>query len=136
MSGANGASFGETGVGMSLYRGRRVTVAGRSWESREAGLYCFEATIDGEPTEIHVSEEVAFNFRNAWTPNTGKCLEILRLHRADLARMLEWKLHARHRPSHRGSHLITWRDSHRVVTALEALRTPSETGAEIVLLPA
>lgn len=91
-------------------RTRRVTVIGRSWQSHEPGFYCFEAAIDGQPTELHVSEEIAFDFLKAWTPNSAKCLEILRLHRADLARLLERKIRARGRPGPAGFHVLTWGD--------------------------
>ena len=95
---------------MSSDTTRRVAVVGCSWESHEPGFYCFEAAIDGQPTELHVSEEVAFDFLKAWTPSSAKCLEILRLHRADLARLLERKLSARGRPGPSGFHVLTWGD--------------------------
>ena len=95
---------------MSSNTTRRVAVVGRSWESHEPGFYCFEAAIDGQPTELHVSEEVAFDFLKAWTPNSAKCLEILRLHRTDLARLLERKLRARAQPGPGGFYILTWGD--------------------------
>jgi hypothetical protein len=109
---------------MSSKPSERVVVAGRSWESHESGIYCFEAAIDGQPTEVHVSEEVAFDFLKAWTPNSGKCLEILRLHRADLAQLLERKIRDRHRSGPNGYYLLTWRDTN--AAALEEQRRRAE----------
>jgi hypothetical protein len=97
---------------MTIMLTSRATVAGRSWESTKPGIFCFEATIDGQPTELHVSEDVAFDFLKAWTPSSAKCLEILRLHRQDLARMLEQKIRARRRRGPGGFYLLTWRDFH------------------------
>ncbi|MDQ7250718.1 hypothetical protein [Dongia sedimenti] len=92
----------------------RVGLAGRSWESSEPGFFCFEAAIDGEPTIVHVSEQVAFDYLGAWTPDTAKCLAILRLHRADLARLAERKLKSSG-PRLRSSACLrlTWRDTNR-----------------------
>lgn len=99
---------------------RRVTVVGRSWESHTQGVYCFEATVDGVPVELEVGEEVAFDFLQAWTPSAAKCLEILRLHRADLAQALELKIrHGRTVGDQRWS--LTWRDMHAVARASSRL---------------
>jgi hypothetical protein len=114
---------------MSSNPSTRVVIAGRSWESHEAGLYCFEATLDGQPTEVHVSEDVAFDFLKAWTPDSAKCLEILRLHRADLARLLERKIRDRHRPGPNGFHVLTWRDTNAAAVEEEKRR------AELELVP-
>ena len=70
----------------------RVKLEGGSWAGADCGLYCFEATIDGEKAELRVTEDVAFDLLGAWTMSHTKCLEILRLHRADLAKNLERKL--------------------------------------------
>jgi hypothetical protein len=67
----------------------RVTLVGRSWHAVEPGVYCFQAVVDGEPAELRVDEEIAFEFLGAWTQSAEQCLDILRLHRADLARGLE-----------------------------------------------
>ena len=51
--------------------------------------------VDGEASELHVAEDVAFDLLGAFTMSAEKCLRILRLHRSDLARNLERKLNAR-----------------------------------------
>jgi len=80
----------------------RVSVSGRSGESGTAGLYWFEATVDGLPIELHVCEDVAFDLLQAWTPSHPKCLEILRVHRGELARALEQKIRRGYWPGQEG----------------------------------
>jgi hypothetical protein len=71
----------------------RVKVHGRSWKLKNKGVYCFEITVDGEASELRVAEDVAFDLLGAFTMSDEKCLEILRLHRSDLARNLDRKLY-------------------------------------------
>jgi len=71
----------------------RVKVHGRSWKLKNKGVYCFEITVDGEASELRVAEDVAFDLLGAFTMSDEKCLEILRLHRSDLARSLDRKLY-------------------------------------------
>jgi hypothetical protein len=89
-----------------------VSLEGRSWGA-DKGLYCFEATVDGEPTELRISEDVAFDLLGAWTMSREKCLEILRRHRADLARNLERKLRAVGPPEGHNGYFLTLRDVER-----------------------
>jgi hypothetical protein len=84
-------------------------VAGRSCKTTEPGVFSFEATVDGEPVELRVTEHVAFDFLRAWTIDREKCFDILRLHRRELARSLERKLEGSHEPLAR-SYLLDWRD--------------------------
>lgn len=90
-----------------------VAIDGRSWASTAQGLYCFEATINGEARELHVSEDVAFDLLGAWTFSREKCLDILRLHRADLAKNLERKLRGVFHPGDKSHCLLTLPDIQR-----------------------
>jgi hypothetical protein len=91
----------------------RVSVEGRSWDIVEQGQYGFEATVDGEPTELRISEDVAYDLLGARTTSRQKCLDILRLHRADLARNLERKLRAVGHPDNHGLYFLTLHDIER-----------------------
>jgi hypothetical protein len=72
----------------------RVSLEARSWAIADEGLYSFEATVDGKAAEVRIAEDVAFDRLGAWTMSREKCLDILRLHRAGLAKSLERKLQA------------------------------------------
>lgn len=91
----------------------RVTLSGRSWSANGKGVYCFQALVDGEPAELRVAEEVAFDFLGAWTPSREKCLDILRLHRTELATCLERILHVVGDPDHNGHYDLTLNDMER-----------------------
>lgn len=91
----------------------RVSLEGESWAIADQGLYCFKATVDGEAAEVRVAEEVAFDRLGAWTMSSEKCLDILRLHRADLAKNLERKLQAIGFPHARGLYFLALRDIER-----------------------
>ncbi|WP_395021315.1 hypothetical protein [Dongia sp.] len=90
---------------------RRVQVMDVSWQSPEKGYHCFEALVDGQAAVVHVAEDIAFDFLGGWTPDTAKCLDILRLHRADLAKALERKLPRILRCTGQTALLLTWEDS-------------------------
>jgi hypothetical protein len=77
-------------------------------------VYCFEVTVDGEASELHVAEDVAFDLLGAFTMNDEKCLEILRLHRSDLARNLERKLNARGVSDRAAFHFLSLDDIDRM----------------------
>jgi hypothetical protein len=86
-----------------------VMVEGPSWEGAERGLYCFEVFVDGVRGQLHVQEELAFDFLGAWTLSAATCLDILRLHRAELAQALARKLKAGGSPRN-GHYLLAWQD--------------------------
>lgn len=92
---------------------QQVHVHGRSWKLVIKSVYCFEVTVDGEPSELHVAEEIAFDLLGAFTMNDEKCLQILRLHRSDLAKNLERKLDARGVPDSVGFHFLSLDDIDR-----------------------
>lgn len=91
-----------------------VTIDGSSWGGIEKGFYNFEATVDGKPSLLRVSEEVAFDFLGAWTRSRTLCLEILRLHRGDLAETLARKLRLGARTAEIGLYSLTLRDMERI----------------------
>jgi hypothetical protein len=91
----------------------RVMVEGRSWDIVEKGQYGFEATVDGEPTELRITEDVAFDLLGARTMSRQKCLDILRLHRADLAKNLERMLRAVGHPDDHALYFLTLYDIER-----------------------
>jgi hypothetical protein len=86
-----------------------VTVEGRSWESMQRGIYCFEVSVNGVLGELQVQEDLAFDLLGAWTLSARTCLDILRLHRGELAEALTRKLgHAG--VFQAGPYLLTWQD--------------------------
>jgi hypothetical protein len=91
----------------------RVSVEGRSWHAADEDFYCFDAVVDGKGTELRVAEDVAFDLLGAWTRSQEKCLNILRLHRADLAKNLEHKISAVGYVKGSDFHLLTLRDIER-----------------------
>jgi hypothetical protein len=106
------------------YATARVKLDGRSWHASDAAVYCFEALVDGEPAELRVAEEIAFDLLGAWTRSEEKCLDILRLHRAELAKSLERILHVVGDHDHNGHYLLTLKDIARKGTlARDAART-------------
>lgn len=92
----------------------RVKVQGRSWKLRGKGVYCFEMTVDGEASELRIAEDVAFDLLGAFTTSGEKCLEILRLHRSDLAKNLERKLHGSGPPGRTTLHFLSLDDVDRI----------------------
>jgi hypothetical protein len=95
------------------YTAARVKLSGRSWCASNQGVYCFDAIVDGEPAELRVAEDVAFDLLGAWTRSEEKCLDILRLHRAELAKSLERILHGVGGRDHNGHYLLTLADIER-----------------------
>jgi hypothetical protein len=91
----------------------RVKLQGRSWKIIDKGIYCFEVTVDGEVSELRIMEDVAFDLLGAFTMSGDKCLEILRLHRSELAKNLERKLHAVGFPGDRTMHVLSLNDIER-----------------------
>jgi hypothetical protein len=96
----------------------RVKLQGRSWKILDQGLYCFEATVDGEASEVRITEEVAFDLLGAFTVSSDKCLEVLRRHRTELARNLERKLTAVGFPGDRSLHFLSLNDVDRTNPSL------------------
>jgi hypothetical protein len=92
----------------------RVTIEGRSWIGAENGVYGFEAYVDGEQTELRVSEDVAFDLLGTWTLSRGTCLDILRLHRTDLAQNLERKLRLSNQTDTDGRYSLALHDIKRI----------------------
>jgi hypothetical protein len=90
----------------------RAVIEGRSWFA-EKGLYAFEATVDGEAAEVHVSEDIAFDLLGVSNASNAKCLDVLRLHRAALATNLQRKLDAVGHPDDRGFYFLTLHDIER-----------------------
>jgi hypothetical protein len=86
-----------------------VLIEGRSWIGSERGVYCFEVNVNGVQGELRIQEELAFDFLGAWTFNPKTCLDILRLHRAELAQALALKL-KNPLGTGNGPYLLTWRD--------------------------
>jgi len=106
------------------YTAARVKLDGRSWCASNQGVYCFEAQVDGEPAELRVAEDIAFDLLGAWTRSEEKCLDILRLHRAELAKSLERILHVVGDRDHNGHYLLTLKDIERKgAVARDAART-------------
>jgi hypothetical protein len=91
----------------------RVSLEGRSWAMADVGLYSFEALVDGKGAEVRIAEEIAFDWLGAWTMSRQTCLEILQLHRADLAKSLERKLLAIGFPDPRGLYFLNLDDIER-----------------------
>lgn len=86
-----------------------VMVEGPSWEGVERGMYCFEVFVDGVRGQLHVEEDLAFDFLGAWTLSAATCLDILRLHRAELGQALARKLKAGGNLQN-GHYLLGWQD--------------------------
>jgi hypothetical protein len=86
-----------------------VTIEGASWEGSQRGSYCFEVFVDGARGELHVQEDLAFDILGAWTLSAQTALDILRLHRAELAQALARKL-TRGRGSKEGHYFLVWQD--------------------------
>ena len=106
------------------YATARVKLDGRSWYASDQAAYCFDALVDGEPAELRVAEEIAFDLLGAWTRSEEKCLDILRLHRAELAKSLERILHGVGDHDHNGHYLLTLKDIERKgALARDAART-------------
>jgi hypothetical protein len=106
------------------YTHARVKLDGRSWFASGQGVYCFDAIVDGEPAELRVAEDVAFDLLGTWTHSEEKCLDILRLHRAELAKSLERILHVVGDRDHNGHYLLRLEDIERKsALARDATRT-------------
>ena len=90
-----------------------VAIEGQSWGGIEQGFYNFEATVNGKPCQIRVSEEVAFDFLGGWTRSQMVCLDILRSHRSALAENLARKLRVGGRNVDSGLYSLTLRDLER-----------------------
>jgi hypothetical protein len=91
----------------------RVKLEGRSWKIIDKGVYCFEVTVDGQVSELRIMEDVAFDLLGAFTMSGEKCLEILRLHRAELAKNLERKLNSVGFPGDKTFHFLSLNDIER-----------------------
>ncbi len=85
-----------------------VVVDGPSWEGAERGMYCFEVFVNGVRGQLHIQEELAFDFLGAGTLSAA-CLDILRLHRVELAEALARKLKGGGL-SKSGHYLLAWQD--------------------------
>lgn len=86
-----------------------VVVDGRSWEGAELGMYCFEVFVNGVRGQLEIQEELALDFRGAGTLSAATCLDILRLHRVELAEALARKLKSGGN-SKSGHYLLAWQD--------------------------
>ena len=70
--------------------------------------------MDGKPSQLRVSEEVAFDLLGAWTLSQEPCLGILRLHRSALAESLALKLRIGGHALDSGLYSLTLRDMERI----------------------
>jgi hypothetical protein len=86
-----------------------VVVEGPSCEGAERGTYCFEVFVNGVRGQLQVQEELAFDLVGAWTLSAQTGLDILRLHRAELARALARKLTGGGGPKN-GQYTLAWQD--------------------------
>jgi hypothetical protein len=86
-----------------------VVVDGPSWEGAELGMYCFEVFVNGVRGQLHIQEELALDFRGAGTLSAATCLDILRLHRVELAEALARKLKGGG-DTESGHYLLAWQD--------------------------
>jgi hypothetical protein len=104
-----------------------VTIEGSPWTSIEKGFYNFEATVDGKPSQLRVSEEVAFDLLGAWTLSQALCLDILRLHRSELAENLALKLRMGGHALDSGLYSLTLRNMERIKPKVHKRPAPAPT---------
>jgi hypothetical protein len=105
-----------------------VVIEGTSWEGAERGMYCFEVFVNGVRGQLHVQEDLAFDLLGAWTLSAKTCLNILRLHRAELAKALERKLKSGG-ASRDGRYLLGWQDLQPGRLASRLAHLPSTTAS-------
>lgn len=86
-----------------------VVVEGPSWEGAERGVYGFEVFVNGVRGQLYIQEDLVFDFLGAWTLSARTGLDILRLHRAELAQALTRKLKRGGGPEN-GHYLLDWQD--------------------------